>query len=302
MRAKVLRQNMQQRVLCFLKINPDLLLLFRVEVIKIKESAPGQTPPIFQRVQNLGGLIGKEGIGRPESVPQLDHPFPPARGARRRRGMVELADFQSVVAVCLVVGRHVYPRCSRKKRTGESREKNAEASVTEQRSRQQRRPVVHAVKHHSTLRTNTDVSVRSAEKCTLVWNEVRKRNCSSWSVRELNAGRRTCLDPRDTEAQEPAVCTVCSRLHLALHARRDPLRDEIREVGRGLSLADTQTGRYGRLYSRRRLCARRGADARLLLQILLELVQPLATLASPRVKYLIPIPVPVQYRLTRCLE
>ena len=44
--------------------------------------------------------------------------------------------------------------------------------------------------------------------------------------------------------------------------RRDPLRDKIREVGRGLSLADTQTGRYGRLYSRRRLCARRGADAR----------------------------------------
>jgi hypothetical protein len=97
-------------------------------------------------------------------VPQLDHQFPPARGARRRGGMVEL-DFQAVVVVCLVVGRHVYPRCSRKKRTGESREKNADASVTEHRSRQQRRPSVHAVKHRSTLRTNTDVSVRSAEKC-----------------------------------------------------------------------------------------------------------------------------------------
>jgi hypothetical protein len=105
-----------------------------------------------------------------------------------------------------------------------------------------------------------------------------------------------------TEAQEPAVCTARSRLQLALHARRDPFRDKIREVGRGLSLADTQTGRYGRLYSRRRLCARRGADARLLLRILLELVQPLATLASPRAKSLIPIPVPVQYRLSRCLE
>ena len=53
--------------------------------------------------------------------------------------------------------------------------------------------------------------------------------------------------------------------------RRDPLRDKIREVGRGLSLADTQTGPYGRLYSRRRLCARRGADARLLLLILLTI-------------------------------
>jgi hypothetical protein len=39
-----------------------------------------------------------------------------------------------------------------------------------------------------------------------------------------------------------------------------------------------------------------------LLRILLELVQPLATLASPRAKYLIPIPVPVQYRLSQCLE
>jgi hypothetical protein len=58
-----------------------------------------------------------------------------------------------------------------------------------------------------------------------------------------------------------------SRLQLALHAQRDPLRDEILEVGRGLSLADTQTGRYGRLYSRRRLCARRGADAQALLRI-----------------------------------
>jgi hypothetical protein len=46
----------------------------------------------------------------------------------------------------------------------------------------------------------------------------------------------------DAEAQEPATCTARSRLQLALHAQRDPLRDEIREVGRGLSLADTQTG------------------------------------------------------------
>ena len=81
----------------------QLLLLFLVEIIEIKERAAGQTPPIFQRVQNLGGLIGQEGIGRPESIPQLDHPFPPARGARRRGGMVELADFQGVIAVCLLV-------------------------------------------------------------------------------------------------------------------------------------------------------------------------------------------------------
>ena len=94
---------MQQRVLGLLKANVELLLLFLVEIIEIKERAPGQTPPIFQRVQNIGGLIGQEGIGRPESVPQLDHPFPPARGARRRGGMVELADLQHIMAVCLVV-------------------------------------------------------------------------------------------------------------------------------------------------------------------------------------------------------
>jgi hypothetical protein len=33
----------------------------------------------------------------------------------------------------------------------------------------------------------------------------------------------------DAEALEPAVCTARSRLQLALHAQRDPLRDEIRE-------------------------------------------------------------------------
>jgi hypothetical protein len=106
--------------------------------------------------------------------------------------MVELADFQAVVAVCLVVGRHVYPRCSRKKRTGKSREKNADASVTEQRSRQQRRPSVHAVKHRSTLRTNTDVSVRSAEKCreTLQYF-AHKHRCVCTVRREVDTERGT---------------------------------------------------------------------------------------------------------------
>jgi hypothetical protein len=132
MRAKILRQNMQQTVLGLLKVKVELLLLFLIHIIEIKERAPGQTPPVIQRVQNFGRQIGQQRIGGPEGVPQLDHPFPPARGTRRRGGMVELADFQAVVAVCLVVGRHVYPRCSRKKRTGESREKNADASVTEQ--------------------------------------------------------------------------------------------------------------------------------------------------------------------------
>jgi hypothetical protein len=66
------------------------------------------------------------------------------------------------------------------------------------------------------------------------------------SRRNYNAPWCTrCLDPRSSEAQETAARTARSRLQLALHAQRDPLRDEIREVGWGLSLADTQTGRYG---------------------------------------------------------
>ena len=71
MHAKILRQNMQQGVLGLLKVNVELLLLVLGEMIKIKESVPGQTPPMFGRVQNLGGLIGQEGIGRPKSVPQI---------------------------------------------------------------------------------------------------------------------------------------------------------------------------------------------------------------------------------------
>ena len=139
---------------------------------------------------------------------------------------------------------------------------------TVERSRQERRPSVHAVKHCSTSRTNTDVSVRSAEKCTLsVERSKEAQLCSSGSVRELNvcwAHNLSCTQG-GTEAQEPAArpthtCTL-SPADLLHSSRRDPLRDKIREVGRGLSLADTQTGRYGRLYSRRRLRARRGADA-----------------------------------------
>jgi hypothetical protein len=119
--------------------------------------------------------------------------------------------------------------------------------------------------------------------------------------RRTNTGS---LDPRRRGSARTCSlhCTLTLAACAARSAQRDPLRDETREVGRGLSIADTQTGRYGRLYSRRRLCARRGADARLLLRILLELVQLLATSASPRAKSLIPIPVPVQYRLSRCLE
>ena len=68
-----------------------------------------------------------------------------------------------------------------------------------------------------------------------------RRRClffAEQSVRELNAGRVTCLIPR---SQPP------ERRPAALAARpRGPggrSADKRREVGKGLSLADTQTGR-----------------------------------------------------------
>jgi hypothetical protein len=95
--------------------------------------------------------------------------------------------------------------------------------------------------------------------------ELRENDATGKSGTKINQYLSRCkkgpAQQTVTEAQEPAVCTARSRLQLALHAQRDPLRDEIREVGRGLSLADSQTGRYVRLYSRRLLCTRRGADA-----------------------------------------
>ena len=58
MRAKILRQNMQKTVLGLLKVNVELLLLFLIYIIEVKERSPGQTPPVIQWVQNFGRLIG----------------------------------------------------------------------------------------------------------------------------------------------------------------------------------------------------------------------------------------------------
>ena len=84
-------------------------------------------------------------------------------------------------------------------------------------------------------------------------------------VSTIVGSRCACgLFPEKQKSDVTCVCLAPKGRRKRLQGfRRDPLRDKIREVGRGLSLADTQTGRYGRLYSRRRLCARRGADARL---------------------------------------
>jgi hypothetical protein len=59
MRAKILRQNMQQTVLGLLKVNVEPRLLFLIHIIEIKERAPGQIPPVIQRVQNFGRLVSQ---------------------------------------------------------------------------------------------------------------------------------------------------------------------------------------------------------------------------------------------------
>jgi hypothetical protein len=105
--AKILRQNMQQTVLGFLKVNIELLLLFLVEIIEIKERAPGQTST--PKGPELRTSDWPTKGRRPESVHQLDHPFLPLCVARRHGGMVELASkfdlvmHQYIIAVCLVV-------------------------------------------------------------------------------------------------------------------------------------------------------------------------------------------------------
>ena len=108
-------------------------------------------------------------------------------GSHARERVIELSDFHCVISACLVVVGHINPRCSRKKRTGEIRERNAGVSVPKQRGRQQRKPSsctrTRTVKHCSTSSTNTDVSVRSAEKCPLsVERSKEAQLCSSGSA------------------------------------------------------------------------------------------------------------------------
>ena len=76
MRAKILRQNLQQTVLGLLKVNVELLLLFLG--IEVKKWALGQTPPPRQRVQNFERLMSQQGAG-------VRSNFERKRGGRLRR-------------------------------------------------------------------------------------------------------------------------------------------------------------------------------------------------------------------------
>ena len=88
--------------------------------------------------------------------------------------------------------------------------------------------------------SSSDLSIVMRSPCAgdapCLAQETRKRRDLQLALHALACSSRC------TFSAQQACCTS-----------RDPLRDEIREVGRRLSLADTQTGRYGRLYSRRRL-------------------------------------------------
>jgi hypothetical protein len=118
----------------------------------------------------------------------------------------------------------------------------------------------------------------------------------------------SCLDPRRHGSARTCSlhCTRLNCLQLALHAWRDPLRIRSGTVGR-----DTRSGQ-GALASRHTdgplwaallkttVMCKAWRRCTTLLGIPLEPLQLQATSASPRTKSLIPIPVPVQYRLSRC--
>ena len=86
----------------------------------------------------------------------------------------------------------------------------------------------------------------------------------------------------------------------AARSQRDPLRDKIREVGRGLSLADEPL-RAALLKTTVR-CDPWGR--RTLLFLVLLLLQELRLLVGPKTRSLVPDTelVPVKYSLSRCLE
>jgi hypothetical protein len=113
------------------------------------------------------------------------------------------------------------------------------------------------------LKEELKVTIENSKNQPFSFNILSKNNNVS-NINSLTQLKLKMSGP-DAEAQEPATCAARSR---------DPLRDEIHEVGRGLSLADTPTGRYVRLYSRRRLCARRSADAQRFTGSLFDVLLP----------------------------
>jgi hypothetical protein len=99
---------------------------------------------------------------------------------------------------------------------------------------------------------------REVGPCTTLWTADRDEH-----AREL--ATQQCLEP-DAEVQ--SLCSLQCTLTPAARAARSAysrlaarraIRSGTRYAKWGLSLADTQTGRYGRLYSRRWLCARRSS-------------------------------------------
>jgi hypothetical protein len=63
-------------------------------------------------------------------------------------------------------------------------------------------------------------------------------------------------DAPEHQSKSLARSAATRRTARARGSLRGPLRNKKREVGKGLSLADTQTGRKGRLYSRSKTTVR----------------------------------------------
>jgi hypothetical protein len=117
-------------------------------------------------------------------------------------------------------------------------------------------------------------------------------------------GGRLFVVSARTNKRHHVLTKAPERQSLQLRCTLGAIRPEIRYAkwARGLSLADTQTGRYGRLYSRRRLCARLGADTHDPSPLDPRCTSCSKRLFAPIILSSIPIPVPGQYRLSRCLE
>ena len=121
------------------------------------------------------------------------------------------------------------------------------------------------------------------------WNEVRKRNCSSWSVRELNVGRinLSCTNGRQNVCR--ASDAIRSGTRYAKWAggsrsqthRRAAKGGFTQDDGNVRGLAPTHT-----ILSFGSSCCSSFVER----------------LFAPIILSSIPIPVPGQYRLSRCLE
>jgi hypothetical protein len=135
----------------------------------------------------------------------------------------------------------------------------------------------------------------------------RRRRPGGHTTAVGSGGRRApfstdCLDPRRHGSARTCSlhCTLTPAACAARSARSAPGRDT--QSGQGALARRHTDGPLWEALLKTTVMCKAWRRCTTLLGILLELLQLLSTSASPRDKSLIPIPVPVQYRLSLCLE